>query len=342
MNKTPLVSIIIVNWNGSQVFASCLTSLEKLKYPRWELIVVDNGSIDKSQNLPVSFKLNHVQYGLIQNTSNLGFAAANNQGLEKVKGEYILLLNNDTLVTPDFLNIMISKMEKDKNIGVMQPKIFLIDKPGYLDNAGTYLTWTGFLEHWGFMQKDKKEFNKDRKIFSAKGACLLTRSDLVNKIGLFDMDFGSYFEETDFCWRVWLAGYDVVYYPQSHIYHMLGATSKKMKQTTINYHSFKNRICSLTKNLNSANLVSILIPHILILLGLGAFYLVRLQIDKTLMIYKSILWNIFHLKQTLDKRNKVQKMRVKSDEEIFEKVYKKVNIHEMLLHFKRVEANFSK
>lgn len=334
MIKKPLVSVIIVNWNGGKVFDNCLKTLKYLDYPRWELIVVDNGSTDGSQLLPRNYKL-------IQNKKNVGFAPANNQGVKVARGEYILLLNNDTKVPKDFLTLMVEKMESDKSIGAMQPKIKLMDKPDHLDNAGTFLTRTGFLKHWGFMEKDRKEFDKQRIIFSAKGACLLTRYDVIKKAGgLFDDDFVSYFEDSDFSHRVWLAGFKVIYYPGTFIYHKLGFTSKRMSQIGINYNSLKNSLTSYFKNLGTLSLFTVLLLHFLLILGLGFYYLGRLRFDKAKMVFAAIWWNFTHLKSSIKKRRKIQKLRKVSDGEIFKQVMRKTDIFKLFSHFVKVEANF--
>src|SRR5688572_5204665 len=130
-----LVSIIIVNYNGEKVLEDCLKSTEKISYPKVEIILVDNGSTDESLNIVSRYK----KVKLIKNDLNLGFAPANNQGDKIAKGEYILLLNNDTKVPANFLAPMIEKMELDSTIGAMQPKIYLIDQSDRLDNAGSFL-----------------------------------------------------------------------------------------------------------------------------------------------------------------------------------------------------------
>lgn len=142
MDQSPLVSIIIVNWNGGEVFKECLASLSKLSYPNFELIVVDNGSSDGTEKLAV-----------IKNKTNRGFAVANNQGYEKARGKYLLLINNDTLVQPDLLDVLVKKGENNPALSVLQPKIRIMDKPDYLDNAGSFLTRIGFLHHWGFLAR---------------------------------------------------------------------------------------------------------------------------------------------------------------------------------------------
>lgn len=339
MSKSPLVSIIIVNWNGRELLKDCLQTLKKISYPNWEVIFVDNGSTDGSEQL-AEVLLKGQSFRLIKNDHNLGFAPANNQGLKIARGDYILLLNNDTKVPPDFLSMMIQKMEQSSEIGVIQPKIRLMEHPELLDNAGSFLTWTGFLQHWGFMHKDSVEFDKEAEIFSAKGACLLTRKQITDKVGLFDNDFFSYFEESDFCWKVWLLGYKVVYFPRTYIYHKLGATSKKMNQIMINYHSFKNRLRCLVEYLEFKNLLRIGLVHLVIYIGLAIYFLVKLEFKKTSMIISSLWWNISHLDQTLKQRRKIQHLRKVSDDELFKFVMKPFRPLEMLKHFKRVEANF--
>src|SRR3989344_2530388 len=325
MYKYPLVTIIVVNWNGGETFRNCLKSLKKLSYRNWELIVVDNGSTDGTQDLAT-----------IRNSSNLGFATANNQGWQEAHGQYILLLNNDTLVEPDFLTKLVAHIEAHPEVGVVQPKIKIMDNSQYLDTVGSFLTWTGFLQHWGYLQADRAEFAKEAEIFSAKGACMLIRRQVIDKVGLFDSDFGSYFEETDFCWRVWLAGWRILYYPHTYILHKVGFTSKRLDPIGVNYHSFKNRLCSLIKNLQLSSFYILLI-HLSILINLSIFYLVRLQVSKFNMIWKAISWNIIHLFSTLSKRSQAQKFRTLSDKQIFLSVLRPFNYRSMISHFLRSE-----
>jgi len=339
MKRQPLVSVIVVNWNGGEVFRDCLVSLAKLTYKNWELIVVDNGSTDGSLLEIRKLQIPNVKLHIMRNKKNLGFAPANNQGVKVAKGKYVLLLNNDTKVTPDLLDVLVGKMEIEKDLGVVQPKIFLMDKEGYLDNAGSYLTRTGLLQHWGYMAKDGKEYSQEREIFSAKGACMLIRRTVIDEVGLFDADFGSYFEETDFCWRVWLSGARVVYYPAAHIYHKVGFTSRKMDQVRVTLVSTRNRISSLFKNLGDINLMLIFLPHVVFILVLGFYYLIRFQFKKAWMMWGAVLWNMVYLQKLIVKRLRVQRMRLKRDDEIFEKTMRPVDLGEMFGHFRKVEAN---
>lgn len=338
-NKHPLVSIIIINFNGLNYLKDCFESLERINYPNWEAIVVDNGSNDGSIEFLNRYR-NFKSLKVVRNSSNLGFAKPNNQGYRVAKGKYILLLNNDTKVNTDFLDKPVEILNNNKKIGVIQPKIFLMEKPGYLDNTGSFMTKTGFLVHEGYLEKDSKVFDEEKKVFATKGACMLIKREVIEKVGLFDNDFFAYFEESDFCWRVWLSGYEVMYYPGSSIFHKVGATSKNMNQFSINYHSLKNRIASLIKNLEFHNLLFILIPHLIILGIITAYYLLNLKFNKVKMVITAFWWNMIHLPSVLRKRRIIQKFRVVSDKEIFRKVGRKINILAMLRHFREVEKNF--
>lgn len=341
MTKFPLVSIIITNYNGGQILLDCIESLKKIDYPNFEVVLIDDrskdGSFEKAIKSKGKLKLKHSR-----NKVNLGFAGANNAGLELASGDYVLLLNNDTTVPPNLLSKLVARMEKDPKMGAAQVKIKMMDSPGFLDNAGSYLTRTGFLVHWGFGKKDSKEFDKEKIIFTAKGACLMAKREVVDKVGLFDGDFVSYIEETDFCWRVWLAGYKIYYLPQTFIRHKVGFTfSKQFNPVVVNYNSFKNRILCLFKNLETKNLFLIFIPHLFLIIGLSFFYLLRFQFSKFSMVVRAIFWNIQNIKSSFIKRRIVQQMRVVGDDDLFKFIMKPFNFREMLSHFIKVESNFS-
>ena len=169
----------------------------------------------------------------------------------------------------------------------------------------------------------------------------MTRKEIIDRVGLFDEDFVSYMEESDYCFRVWLAGYKVLYIPTTFIYHKVGFSyTKKMNTISVNYNSFKNRILMLYKNLETKNLILILTSHIFVLLLLSLYYLVKLQFSKSSMIIRAIIWNILNIKKSYIKRQKVQSFRKLSDDELFKNIMQGFNIKEMLMHFAKVEANF--
>ena len=319
-----LVSVIIINWNGKDYLKNCLGSLERISYKKKEIIVVDNGSDDGS----VKFLRNkYPKVKIITNSSNLGFSRANNQGIKKARGEYILFLNNDTKVTKNFLDILVNKLSSDDQMGACQPKILHMEKEGRLDSIGSFLTYTGFLFHYGFEAKDSKKLNKEIKLFSGKGSCLLFKKKVLDRIGYFDEDFFAYFEETDLCWRLWLAGYNLLYIPEAVVFHKTWGTARKLPIKLINYHSFKNRISSLSTNLETKNLLIILPIHILICLLISFYYLFRRKRSISLSIIRALGWNIRSYRKIIKKRAYVQaKVRRVLDSEIFPVILKKPDL----------------
>lgn len=309
-----LVSIIIVNWNQRDITLDCLRSLKKATYPKIEIIVVDNGSTDGSVEA-ISKEFPEVIF--IRNRENLGFAKPNNMGFKKAKGDFILLLNNDTKITPNLITKLVSVLESNHDIGVVQPKIYMMDFPGRNDLVGTYLTPTGFVYYFGYWKKDAPKYLKRRNIFFAKGAAMMTKREVIKKVGLFDNDFVTYFEEYDFCWRVWLAGYRVVYEPSAIVYHKVAFTSRNLEKRYTIELTFRNRIATLIKNLSWPYLIWLLPVHLGICLGL-IFYYLLIDYHLSIAVLIAIFWNIKNLEVNLIKRKKVQTLiRKKDDREVF-------------------------
>jgi GT2 family glycosyltransferase len=294
-----LVSIIISNYNGKEYLENCFSSLVRLNYSNYEIILIDNNSKDGSIEYTNN---NYPQIKVIQNTENLGFAEANNIGYKNARGNYILFLNNDTTIDPNFLSILVEEIKKDKCIGGVQPKILQMDNPKKLNYVGGFLTSTGILYHFGCgKDADNPRYNQKLWIFSLIGAAMLFKREVLEKVGLFDKDYFAYFEETDLCHRIWLAGYKILYVPQAIIYHKGGGTSLRMNNSYIQFHSFKNRINSYIKNLNWLELLKILPLHVLLCLAVSIVYPRYFS-----AIQKAIWWNICYIKGTLKKRKNVQ------------------------------------
>lgn len=323
----PLVSIIILTYqNGLPHIKKCLSSLLKIKYRPIELIVVDNACTDETVKEVLSIKYKVLSIKLIQNKKNLGFAKGNNQAAKIARGKYLLLLNNDTVVTPIFLKILVHDLEEDKSIGIVQPKIRQLLNKDKLDACASYLTNTGFLYHYGYSQnQSNKKYNKKLFMYSAKGACFLTRKKLIDKIGLFDEDYFAYFEETDFCHRVWLSGFKVLYEPESEIYHLGGPDNEV--SPIIQFHSYKNRIATYVKNFESNTLLKILTVHIFMCLGISIAYLVRGKILYSFAIVSAISWNITNMSKLLSKRKFVHtKLRKVKDINLLPAIKKNVKL----------------
>lgn len=313
----PKISIVILNWNGKKHLKKCLLSIKKVSYFPFEAIVVDNSSSDGSAEM---VKKEFPQVVLVLNKKNLGYSGGNNVGIKKSTGSYVFILNNDTEVTEDFLDPLVAVMEKDATIGCVQPKLLYASDHMLLNAVGSYFTSTGFLYHYGYRKKSNpKQYNLPLTIYSAKGAGMLLRKSALEKVGLFDEDFFIFFEETDLCHRLWLAGYKIVYIPSSIIYHHEAVdTSKQMKDYTRNYLSFRNRICSFIKNLEGISMIKIFIVLFLIYFFLLMFYIINLKWYLVKAVIMGIVWNISNLKITLKKRKVIQKsIRKIGDKELF-------------------------
>lgn len=312
----PLVSIVILNWNGKKHLATCLRSIEKVTYKPLEVIVVDNASTDRS----VEFVQKSFPWvNLMANNTNKGFSGGNNQGIQKSRGPYIFILNNDTEVTPGFLEPLVAACERDKTIGCIQPKLVYASDHTLLNAVGSFLTSTGFLYHYGY-RKDtlKAQYNRRMDIYSAKGAAMMLRASALKKVGVFDKDFFIFFEETDLCHRLWLSNFRVVYEPTSLIYHAEAVdTHREFPEFRITYLSFRNRICSFIKNLEPGSLLLMLTALFVVYLALTTYYLIRLQPSLSAAIILSVLWNICELPKTLRKRRDIQQNRIISDSELF-------------------------
>lgn len=315
-----LVSVIIVNWNGLHFLKDCLPHLYKSSYKNFEVILVDNGSKDGS----IEFvKKNYHNIIIVQNSVNKGFAEANNQGYKKAKGEFILLLNNDTKVSRNFMEPLIHALQNDKWLGGVQSKILSMDNPKLLDSVASFFTSTGMLYHYGYHQKDSKKYSKRIYTYTAKGACLMLKREVVEKVGLFDSRFFAYFEESDLCHRIWLSGYKVEYIPESIIHHKIGGTSNSMQNSFIQFHSFKNRINSYIKNLGVYQLMLVLPVHLVICELIAIAFIFKGRVDLFLAIHRAFVWNIMHIKETLIIREQVQKKIRSVKDEIFFPLIKK-------------------
>lgn len=317
MKKSSLVSIIIVHHNNQNFLEKCFDSLYKQSYKNFEIILVDNASTDKS----VPFvKKNYPKVKIVQNKENLGFAEGNNIGYKHSKGEYILLLNNDTYVNPDYLQNFVYEFRKNKRIGIAQSKIILTNGRG-LDTCGAYWTDSSFLYYVGnYKNPDSELYNKNFQIFAPKGASLMIRREVIEKVGLFDSDFWSYYEETDFCHRSWIAGYESWYLPKPVCYHEMGGTSLTFKNDFIQFHNYKNKLCAFLKNFEIKTLLFVLPIFFLSNVVIGLLWLVTGKYKHTIALFRAIGWNLTNLPTTLKKRKAIQTLREASDTSIFNKV----------------------
>jgi GT2 family glycosyltransferase len=321
-NPISLVSIIIVNYNGKKWLQKCLDSLFEQTYTNFEIILVDNNSSDDSIEFLRS-NYSDTRLKIIEHKENSGFAGGNNVGFKYARGEYIILLNNDTWVEKNYIINFITAFDEIPNLGCAQSKILLMDTPEKIDSAGSFWTKSTFLYHYGFFKNtNDKKYNVNYKVFSTKGASVIYRKDILDKVGLFDDKFWCYYEETDLNHRLWLAGYESWYYPGAICYHANGGTSLTFDNETIQFHNFKNKIRSFLKNFELITLIWVIPMHLLIITFLGIIWTLQGKFKYTQALAKAIMWNISVLGETYHLRKKIQKQRKLNDKKVFNMVEK--------------------
>ncbi len=311
----PSLSVVIPTTRGGADLDACIDSLAAGRYPALEAIVVDNGSPASLE--PLAERLRGLR--VLRNEANLGFVGACNQGLAASGGELVLFLNDDTVVEPGALRTLVETLDAHPSWGACQAKLLLMDDPTRLDTAGSFLTATGFLVHRGAFGPES-DYTRSDEVFAAKGAALLVRRQAIEGVGAFDPDFFAYFEETDLCWRLWLAGWEVGFAADARIRHRLGGTASALPEEFVQFHSYKNRIRSLVKNPGARRLVWMLPLHLSLCLGLAGWYGIRGRSGVSRGILRGILWNARHLPATIAKRSEVQRRRRVSDRELMPRI----------------------
>ncbi len=250
------VSILIVTYRGDNLLTTCLDSLVQVDPAgELEIVVVDNSPMESTRRLvlegPGSAQRRYIPspvYGKVP-MGNSGFAGGNNLGWRHCTRPYVLLLNNDTKVfSADSLTLLAQFLADHPTCGAVQGKLILPYENNLLGGAGGALTPFGFQLAFGFRVPDAPEFDRAYSAFSACGAFMMVRAAAVKRAGnfLFRTHFWSYYEETDLCHRLWLAGYEVWYTPTPPIAHYLGQTSSKFPRADVMKRYLRNQYYSLS------------------------------------------------------------------------------------------------
>ena len=269
MKDESLVSVIILNYNAGKLLLDCVESIKKSKYNNLEIIVVDNISSDNSQT---ECKEKFPDIKLIQNDENFGYCEGNNIGIRNAKGEYIIVLNPDTIVEENSINELVSAY-KEMGDGLFQPKILSLHEEDVLQSTGNMIQIFGF----GFA-RDKGERNAEKeekieKIGYASGTCLFTSKRIFEKIGYFDKFLFLYHDDLDLGWRASQMGINSYYVPKSKIFHVesysLKWSSKKF------YWLERNRKYCLLTHYSKKTYEKMRFSLILVDLFVWAFYISR-------------------------------------------------------------------
>ncbi|GMQ31367.1 glycosyltransferase family 2 protein [Algoriphagus confluentis] len=222
------VAIILVNWNGLEYTRACLHTLEKVDFPDFQIILVDNDSKKPEGQV---LKKEFPKLVLLENEQNLGFAGGNNVGIRKaldIGFSHLMLLNNDTLVEPDFLGKMMLAFSKNPKLGLLQPMICFLDEPEKIWSAGgKFISLLGRAKTLGDRKTLKNYQPFSKKLDWATGCCMLLTREAILQSGLLNEQYFAYFEDVEWSLRIRNQGFEIGLVPEAKIYHEAGASSKK-------------------------------------------------------------------------------------------------------------------
>jgi hypothetical protein len=338
-NLNPLVSIIILNYNAGNLLLNCVDSVFKSTYPNFEVLVVDNISTDNSH---VVCKKKFEKIHLIENKENLGYCEGNNVGIRNANGEFVVILNPDTIVEPNWLNHLMSAYNEFGE-GLYQPKFFSLNEKHVLQSTGNMLHIFGF----GFA-KDKGKIDDEKmesveKINYASGTCLFTSKIVLDKIGLLDPFLFLYHDDLDLGWRAAHIGINSFYVPKSIIYH---AESYSIKWSSKKFYWLeRNRKYCLLTHYSKETYAKMRFSLFLVDLCVWLFYLSKGFLGAKI---KAEL-DIFRNRKTIKIRhNQLEKIKIISDKELIEKFPDKIfvpkNVSEPVFNqlFNKILSTLSK
>jgi GT2 family glycosyltransferase len=307
------VAVIILNWNGKKFLEQFLPAVCEYSDSIADIYVADNASTDDS--IPY-LENNFHKVRIIRNPKNGGFAYGYNTSLGQIQAEYYILLNSDVEVTRNWIEPIVKLMDSDKTIGAVQPKIKSFN-PGYFEYAGAA---GGFIDIYGYpfcrgrifdtIEKDEQQYNDEKEIFWASGACLFIRASLYHELGGFDEDLFSHQEEIDLCWRMKLFGHKVMFCAASEVMHYGGGMLPKSNPFKT-YLNFRNNLIILCKNHPSRTLIWKIFLR-MVLDGIAGFRFLMMGNSKDML---AILKGHFHfylsIPKTLQKRKILKSKNLK-------------------------------
>lgn len=303
------IAVVILNWNGAKLLEQFLPSVVAFSDDA-TIYVADNASTDNSIEI---VKTQFPTVKIIQNQGNYGFAKGYNVALKNIEEDYYALVNSDIEVTQNWLSPILTIFDAEPTIGIIQPKILDYKNKEHFEYAGAA---GGFIDKYGYpfcrgrifetIEKDTNQYNDEREIFWASGACFFIRKDIFRKLNGFDDDFFAHQEEIDLCWRAFNLGFLAKYTSKSVVYHVGGATldQSNPKKTYLN---FRNSLLMLTKNLPKNKLFGILFSRMILDGIAGIKFLFEGKFHHFLAVLKAHFSFYYMISKTLKKRNTSQK-----------------------------------
>jgi len=289
-----MVSIIIVNYGNPQDTLACLDSLKLITYRSHEIIVVDNGCETDRTSL---FKEHNPICDVVPRKENGGFAAGANVGIRKAVGEYILLLNNDTVVSAGFLEPLVQVLNENPTIGMASPQIRYYDSPEIIQYAGASSIHPILVRgrKHGFKQSQNPKFNKSEVTGLCNGACMLIKRQVFEDIGLLPEKYFMYYEEHDFTQHAKFLGWNCYYTGNSIIYHK-GSKSLGNESPLKTYYLFRNRIL-YARTFQQGTKLGISLCYLYLVSLAATFQKYRAKdYANAKSILKAMSWHFTHLK----------------------------------------------
>jgi len=302
-------AVVILNYNGEKLLQQFLPSVIQYSSEA-EIIIADNDSSDRS----ISFvQQTFPQIRIIQLDQNYGFCGGYNRALQQVVANYYVLLNSDIEVTSQWLGPMISLLDNDPTVAAVQPKVLSYHNKNMFEHAGAA---GGFIDALGYpfcrgrifdyVEEDQGQYNDQREVFWATGACLMIRSEAFKKFGGFDEDFFAHMEEIDLCWKLQRTGQKVFYCGNSTIYHV-GAGTLSYSNPKKVFLNFRNGLSLLFKHLSPGELLYKLPLRILLDLIAAFQFLIKGEARSFAAVIRAQGKFLFNLDSDLKKRQEVRK-----------------------------------
>jgi GT2 family glycosyltransferase len=293
LNRT---AIILLNWNSFEHTSNCIHSLKKCKGEAFDIIVVDNGSVDGSlQTLQHEFE----DVIFLPNEKNLGFAEGNNRGFEyaiEKNYEYVMMLNNDVFVKPNFLVHLTNYMDVHPETGAIQPKIYFNNDRSKVWNGGSkYANFFGWTYSNNYMRKEGRIQQEINEVDWITGCALMVRTSILKEIGLLNKNFFIYYEDVDLSFRIKKAGYKLIFHPDSVIYHIAGMSHKFKKKgpegysnPIVHYLNFRNHLWLLRKWTKWYQWPTTLFTYFSYSLAVMAYFVLRFRWKKLAAVGRGI------------------------------------------------------
>ena len=302
------LAIVILNWNGQKFLTQFLPALIKYAPAYSEIIIADNASTDNSIEF---LKTEFPSIKIIQNKENGGFSKGYNDVLQQIEAEYYCLLNSDVEVTENWIDPIITLLDNQSCIAIVQPKLLSFAHKNQFEYAGAC---GGFLDYLGYpfcrgrvfeyLEEDVGQYNNAIEVFWATGAALFVRSSVFHAVNGLDEDFFAHMEEIDFCWRVKSLGYKIMVEPKSVVYHVGGGTLPK-NSARKTYLNFRNNMFLLLKNLPKEKLLPIFLVRFPLDHIAALFFLFRGHWKDTWAVYRAQLSFLRQFRKIKRKRENI-------------------------------------